>query len=341
MPVKKKEPMFLGFIKRRCMRKFLAETMGVIILILAAVLTKTWMQPLGVSFLMYSLIVIGLGIVIQPISGCHLNPAVSLGEAYDGEIYVRCSFKYMLFQIVGALLAGFILWFLTSSAFYYAESYAAYGNYYIPYPPRLVEYNEGIWAMLHIPLLVFVLTFIFVFLVAGAVGRYGKNRIIGVTIGLSLVLEHAVAVLIRGASVNPIINVGIAIQFAFFGLEHTARGTDYAGAHWFYPLRDLWAYLGPALLAGYLAGRIGRPLFANNHFAEAPTESVLHQCHAWGYYEDKVYTKEGVFSKDKDGNESKIEENIEKLAESSENNKNLIEPQTCGAKCSGSCGGCG
>jgi aquaporin Z len=234
------------------------------ILVIVALLTHAdgWLP-----FITYSLAVVGLAFVIQPLSGCHLNPSVSIGETFDNEIYPKCGFTYIIFQLIGAIIGGIVLFFITGSDPHTHLHIAS------------IDYSSFA-SIVHLPITNFILVFVFVFIVIGAAARYEKKRSIGLIIGFTLILEHAIGLFIHNASVNPMINIASAIQAALHGLQELING-GHGAAEYFHPLRDLWVYIVPAIAASFVAGLIIKPLFKSDHHAKNKAETSLHECHSY------------------------------------------------------------
>lgn len=187
------------------MKKYLAEMIGTMVLVLmgcgAAVFAGAG-QPfdpvgtLGVAFA-FGLSVVAMAYAIGSISGCHINPAITLGVLLTGRMSGKDAGLYIVFQIIGAILGSAILWFLAKESGSTSTLTGANG------------FAEGQMAQAFVAETVF--TFIFVLVVLGVTAKNGLNKFAGLAIGLALVLVHIVCIPITGTSVNPARSIGPAI----------------------------------------------------------------------------------------------------------------------------------
>ncbi len=153
---------------------------------------------LGVA-LAFGLAVVAMAYTIGGISGCHINPAITLGVYLSGRMSGKDAGMYMLFQVIGAIIGSAILFALVSSGAH--EGPTATGSN---------SFKEGMGLQAFIAEAVF--TFIFVLVVLGTTdSRKGAGNFAGLAIGLSLVLIHIVCIPITGTSVNPARSIGPAI----------------------------------------------------------------------------------------------------------------------------------
>ena len=187
------------------MKKLLAEALGTMVLVLmgcgAAVFFGCAVgtaQHLAVAFA-FGLSVVAMAYCIGGISGCHINPAITLGVWLSKRMGGKEAIGYMIAQFIGALVGSAILYVLTSTGGY-GESTATGAN----------GFGEGELLQAFIAETVF--TFVFVLTVLGATSE--KNpapKLAGLVIGLTLVLVHIVCIPITGTSVNPARSFGPAI----------------------------------------------------------------------------------------------------------------------------------
>lgn len=224
-----------SFIKFIDMKKYFAEMIGTMVLVLmgcgsavfagsVAGTVGAGVGTLGVA-LAFGLAVIAMAYTIGGISGCHINPAITLGVFLSGRMSGKDAAMYMVFQVIGAILGSAILFALVSS-----------GTHDGPTATGSNSFDDGAGLQAFIAEAVF--TFIFVLVVLGATDpKKGAGNFAGLAIGLTLVLIHIVCIPITGTSVNPARSIGPAI---FDG------GTA---------LRQLWLFIvapfvGAALSAG-------------------------------------------------------------------------------------------
>ena len=136
---------------------------------------------------------------IGRISGCHINPAITLGVFLSGRMNKKDAGMYMLFQIIGAVIGSLILYLLVFS-----------GTHGGPTETGANSFADGMMLQAFIAEAVF--TFIFVLVVLGSTDeKEGAGNFAGLAIGLTLVLVHIVCIPITGTSVNPARSIGPAL----------------------------------------------------------------------------------------------------------------------------------
>lgn len=188
------------------MKKYLAEMVGTMTLVLmgcgSAIFNGGCGTPAQVLMVAvaFGLSVVAMAYTIGGISGCHINPAITLGCMVSGRMSSKEGLMYMLFQVIGALIGSSILFALTSSIdMQYATTTGA--NACAPG----VGIAGGFIAEA-------VFTFIFVLVVLGTTdAKKDAGNFAGLAIGLSLVLIHIVCIPITGTSVNPARSIAPAI----------------------------------------------------------------------------------------------------------------------------------
>ncbi|MFA6780334.1 MAG: MIP family channel protein [Paludibacteraceae bacterium] len=185
------------------MKKYLAEMVGTMVLVLmgcgSAIFNGgcgTTAQVLTVAFA-FGLSVVAMAYAIGGISGCHINPAITLGCFLSGRMSGKDAGMYMLFQVIGAFVASGILFLLTSNVdMDYATKTGA---------NACSSVAGGFIAEV-------VFTFVFVLVVLGTTdAKKGAGNFAGLAIGLSLVLVHIVCIPITGTSVNPARSIAPAV----------------------------------------------------------------------------------------------------------------------------------
>lgn len=214
------------------MKKYLAEMVGTMVLTLlgcgTAVSLNCGVDTASVvgTALAFGLAVVAMAYTIGGISGCHINPAITLGCLISKRIGGKDAIMYMVFQIIGALIGSAILYALTTNDASLAGGTLTGAN---------STGNHGIVAGLIAEI---VLTCIFVLVVLGTTdAKKGAGNFAGLAIGLSLVLIHLVGIHYTGTSVNPARSIGPAI---FEGGQ---------------ALSDLWVFIvGPFIGAAIAAG---------------------------------------------------------------------------------------
>lgn len=189
------------------MKKYLAEMVGTFVLTFlgcgAAVSLNCGVDTASVvgTAIAFGLSVVAMAYAIGGISGCHINPAITLGVFLSGRMNSKDCGMYMLFQVIGAIIAAALLAFLVSTDPGLARGTATGAN-------ACASENvlNGLCAEI-------VLTFIFVLVVLGATSKTNgaTNNFAGLAIGLSLVLVHLVCIRYTGTSVNPARSIAPAV----------------------------------------------------------------------------------------------------------------------------------
>ena len=188
------------------MKKYLAEMVGTMVLVLmgcgSAIFNGGCGTPAQVLMVAvaFGLSVVAMAYTIGGISGCHINPAITLGCMLSGRMKSKEGLMYMLFQVMGALIGSTVLCVLTSNIeMDYATTTGA--NACAPG----VGIAGGLIAEI-------VFTFVFVLVVLGTTdAKKGAGNFAGLAIGLSLVLVHIVCIPITGTSVNPARSIAPAL----------------------------------------------------------------------------------------------------------------------------------
>lgn len=212
------------------MKKPLAEFIGTFTLVLlgcgSAVIAGDLIGFTGISFA-FGLALIGMAYGIGAVSGCHINPAVTLGVVASGRMNIGEAIPYMIAQVAGAIVAALILMIIASGASGYEGGLGqnGWGEGY------LGEYNVTSAFVFEA-----VATFLFVVVILGSTGAGAPSAMAGLAIGLTLVVIHLVGINITGVSVNPARSIGPAL---FSG-----------GA----ALSQLWLFILAPILGGVAAG---------------------------------------------------------------------------------------
>jgi len=215
-------------------QKMIAEVIGTFILVFfgcgAAVFMGAQIGMLGISFA-FGLSIVAAAYSIGPISGAHLNPAVSLGMLITGRMQTPEFLRYVAAQVCGAVLATFVILMIANGTAGYSVSENGLGQngYGAGY---LGEYNVMAAFVFEL-----VATFLFVTVILCATReKNGAGAFAGLAIGLTLAAIHMVGINITGVSVNPARSFGPAI---------------FAGAS---ALADLWLFIVAPLMGAVLAG---------------------------------------------------------------------------------------
>ena len=189
------------------MKKYLAEMVGTMVLVLmgCGVAVSLGCDPVnnipavvGTAFA-FGLAVVAMAYTIGGISGCHINPAITLGCLLTKRISAKDACMYMIFQVIGAFIGSAILFLLTSNSCGIEGTGANDLQ-------QGVEVAGGLIAEI-------VFTCVFVLVVLGATAKTNgaTNNFAGLAIGLSLVLVHLVCIRYTGTSVNPARSIAPAV----------------------------------------------------------------------------------------------------------------------------------
>ena len=204
------------------MKKYLAEMIGTFVLTLmgcgSAIFagiglgtTGYGISTLGVAFA-FGLSVIAMAYTIGNISGCHINPAITLGVWANGRMKGGEALGYMFFQVIGAIIASAVLYVLVHTG-NEAGVEAVFNN---TTTTGANSFMDGNIVPAFIAEAIF--TFIFVLVVLGTTDeKKGAGAFAGLAIGLTLVLVHIACIPITGTSVNPARSIGPAIFAAIEG----------------------------------------------------------------------------------------------------------------------------
>ena len=194
-------------------RKYVAELIGTLVLVLmgcgAAVLAQGNVTEGGVGFMgvafAFGLALLAMFYAIGGISGCHINPAVSISMLALGRMNVKDAVGYVIAQCIGAILGAGVLYVIASGIPIY--SLAANG---------LGQNGFGQYSLLGISMpAAFVaettFTFILLFVIIGSTREKAPKSLAGIAMGLTLVLIYIVGIPLTGASVNPARSLGPAV----------------------------------------------------------------------------------------------------------------------------------
>jgi aquaporin Z len=193
------------------MKKYGAEFFGTFWLVLggcgSAVLAAAYpglgIGLLGVS-LAFGLTVLTMAFAIGHISGCHLNPAVSVGLWAGGRFPGKDLLPYVVAQVLGAIAAGGVLFVIASgkSGFDVAGGFAANG---------FGDHSPGGYSFLAAIVCEVVMTAMFLIVILGATDKRAPQGLAPVAIGLCLTLIHLISIPVTNTSVNPARSTGVAV----------------------------------------------------------------------------------------------------------------------------------
>lgn len=192
-------------------RRCTAESLGTFWLVFggcgSAVFAAAYPE-LGIGFagvaLAFGLTLLTMCYAIGTISGCHINPAVTLGLVAGGRFPGRELLPYVLAQVVGGILAAAALYLIASgkAGFDPVSGFASNGY---------GEHSPGNYSLTAALIAEIVLSAFFLFIIMGATHKRGHAGLAGVAIGLSLTLIHLISIPITNTSVNPARSTGVAL----------------------------------------------------------------------------------------------------------------------------------
>ena len=191
---------------------------------------------LGISFA-FGLAVVVMAYAIGPISGCHINPAITISMLVAGRIKTSEAAGYIAAQFVGATLATGLLYLIQSGApGFMMKEWALGSNGWGP--GYLAAYNTTSAFITEA-----VMTFVFLLVIFKTTSKWGNSAMTGLAIGFTLVLIHLVAIPITGTSVNPARSFGPAI---------------FAGG---LALKQLWLFIIAPIVGGIVAALFYKGVF--------------------------------------------------------------------------------
>jgi aquaporin Z len=224
------------------MRKYTAEAIGTFWLtfggcgsaVIAAAFPQVGIGLLGVA-LAFGLTVLTMAYAIGHISGCHLNPAVTVGLAAGGRFPANDVIPYIVAQVAGAIVGAGVLYVIASGApnFDVAAGFASNG--YGDHSPGHYSLLAGIVAEV-------VLTMMFLFVIMGSTHGKAPAGFAPIAIGLCLTLIHLISIPITNTSVNPARSTGPALFVGGWALQ------------------QLWLFWVAPLVGGALGGFVYRSL---------------------------------------------------------------------------------
>jgi aquaporin Z len=171
--------------------------------VLAAAFPTLGIGFLGVAFA-FGLTVLTMAYAIGHVSGCHLNPAVSVGLLVGKRFPASDLIAYVAAQVAGAILAGGVLYVIASgkSGFDLAGGFASNGY---------ADHSPGGYSMIACLVAEVVLTFMFLMIILGSTDKRAPQGFAPIAIGLGLTLIHLISIPVTNTSVNPARSTGVAV----------------------------------------------------------------------------------------------------------------------------------
>lgn len=211
------------------MKKYLAEFIGIFVLVLFACGTACVVgcsAENGTGYLLtalaFGLVIVAMAYSIGNISGCHINPAVSIAMLVNGKMSVKDFIGYVCAQVLGAIAGAAVLMVLVGKE-------SGLGTNAL--------YQGDIWMSILVEV---ILTFVFVISILGVTSKVENGAVAGIVIGLSLTLVHILGISFTGTSVNPARSLGPALLV----------GGD--------ALACVWVFIVAPLVGGVLAALVYR-----------------------------------------------------------------------------------
>jgi aquaporin Z len=252
------------------MRKLFAEFLGTALLVIFGVGVATvsfGFKAAGTSLsagivataLAFGLTVLALAYTIGPISGCHVNPAVTIGFVTSGRMGINEAIGYWVAQFVGGIAGALVLFGVFETSPNYTRAGTGLGADGFG-KNSIIGINAGGAFLAEV-----VLTFLFVLVVLGATSRLGSPGFAGLAIGLALAVVHLLGIALTGTSVNPARSLGPALI-----VGHDA-------------LKQVWLFIVAPLVGGVLAALVYKYLFAGEgSVAEADAAAAVQADRAVG-----------------------------------------------------------
>jgi aquaporin Z len=226
------------------MKRYISELIGTMVLVLfgcgSAAIAGTILGNLGIA-MAFGLSIVAMAYVIGDISGCHVNPAVSIGMWIDGRMETKDLLLYIVFQCIGAIIGIAILAVIINSS-------ASLGGYMTT---GLGQNGFGAASAVGLNvvgavIVEVILTFVFVFTVLGVTKKAENATIAGIVIGLTLAFVHILGIPLTGTSVNPARSLAPAL---FMGGQ---------------ALQQVWVFILAPIVGAVIAGLLYKGLFSED-----------------------------------------------------------------------------
>jgi aquaporin Z len=228
------------------MKKYAAEFVGTFWLVLggcgSAVLAAAF-PDLGIGFLgvalAFGLTVLTMAFAIGHISGCHLNPAVSIGLFIGKRFEAKELAPYIIAQVLGGIAAGGVLFLIASGKVGFDVTAGFASNGY-------GEHSPGGYSLLSALVTEVVMTLMFLVIILGATDKRAPQGLAPIAIGLGLTLIHLISIPVTNTSVNPARSTGVAL---------------YAGG---WAISQLWLFWVAPIIGAVLGGLVYRFIGSND-----------------------------------------------------------------------------
>lgn len=219
-------------MEARNLNKYAAELIGTFALVFigcgSAVIAGGHIGFLGIAFA-FGLTVLVMVYAIGNISGCHINPAITIAMFATGKINAKDGLAYIISQCIGAILGAGVLYLIASGLPEYSLAKFGLGQ------NGFGSHSPMGYSLLSCFIAEVVLTTLFLLVIFGSTSKNAPSGFAGIPIGLSLVLIHLVGIPITGTSVNPARSLGPAV---------------FAGGE---ALSQLWLFWVAPILGGFIS----------------------------------------------------------------------------------------
>ena len=222
------------------MKRYISELIGTMVLVLfgcgSAAIAGSVLGTLGIA-MAFGLSIVAMAYVIGDISGCHINPAVSIGLWIDGRLETKDLVMYIIFQCIGAIVGIALLIAIINSA-------PSLGGVAVT---GLGQNGFGSASAVGISmtgalLVEIILTFVFVFTILGVTKKVENGAVAGIVIGLTLAFVHIMGIPLTGTSVNPARSLAPAL---FLGGQ---------------ALQQVWVFIVAPVIGAVIAGLLFKGL---------------------------------------------------------------------------------
>ncbi len=235
------------------LKKGIAECLGTFVLVFfacgVAAITGGDLVPTALAF---GLVIVAMAYSIGRISGCHINPAVTLGAFLAKRISLKEMLVYFLCQIIGGFLGALLLFGVAKMSGYVLAGDACNNV--------ITGAMSDVGAVFGSLIVELVLTFIFVYVILNVTSEKAKlGNLPGIVIGLTLTLVHLVGINLTGTSVNPARSIATAFGALIFN-----GNAD--------PLAQVWIFILAPLAGGALAALVYNLLHKEDKVEEKPEE---------------------------------------------------------------------
>ena len=222
------------------MKRYVSELIGTMVLVLfgcgSAAIAGQMLGTVGIA-LAFGLSIVAMAYVIGDISGCHINPAVSIGMWIDGRLETKDLLAYIVFQCIGAVIGIALLAVIINSA----PSLGGYMATGLGQNGFGSASSVGLGAVGAIVVEI-ILTFVFVFTVLGVTKKAENATVAGIVIGLTLAFVHIMGIPLTGTSVNPARSLAPAL---FLGGQ---------------ALQQVWVFILAPVVGAVIAGLVYKGL---------------------------------------------------------------------------------